>query len=56
MSKVLLVLVPVKKSLTLYFVRVCLYCSLRPLMYGMTNVAPSINFPVNRVGFLLVFC
>ena len=24
----------------------CLYCSLRPLVYGMTTLAPSINFPV----------
>ena len=32
MSKDLMVLVPLKKTLTLYFARVCLYCSLRPLM------------------------
>ena len=50
------VLVPLKKTLTLYFARVCLYCSLRPLMYGVTILAPSINFPVDRFGFLLVFC
>ena len=40
MSKDLMVLVPLKK--TLYFARVCLYCSLRPLMYGMTTLAPSL--------------
>ena len=51
-----MVLVPLKKSLTLYFARVCLYCSLRPLMYGMTTLAPSINFTVDGFGFLLVFC
>ena len=39
-----------------YFARVCLYCSLRPLMYGMTTLAPSINFSVDGFGFLLVFC
>ena len=43
MSKDLMVLVPLKKTLTLYFARVCLYCSLRPLMYGMTTLAPSIT-------------
>ena len=25
-------------------------------MYGMTILAPSINFPVGGFGFLLVFC
>ena len=25
-------------------------------MYGMTTVAPSINFTVDGFGFLLVFC
>ena len=50
-----MVLVPLKKTLTLSFVRVCLYCSLRPLMYGMTTVAPSINFTVDGFGFLLAF-
>ena len=49
-----MVLVPLKKTLTLYFARVCLYCSLRPLMYGMTTLAPSINFTVEGFGFLLV--
>ena len=56
MSKDLMVLVPLKKTLTLYFARVCLYCSLRHLMYGMTTLAPSINFSVDGFGFLLVFC
>ena len=51
-----MVLVPLRKLLTLYFARVCLYYSLRPLMYGMTTLAPSINFPVDGFGFLLVFC
>ena len=52
MSKDLMILVPLKKTLTLYFARVYMYCSLRPLMYGMMILAPSINFPVD--GF--VFC
>ena len=51
-----MVLVLLKKTLTVYFARVCLYCSLRPLMYGMTTLAPSINFAVDGFGFLLVFC
>ena len=51
-----MVLIPLKKTLTLYFARVCLYCSLRPLMYGMTTLAPSIKFPVDGFGFLLAFC
>ena len=25
-------------------------------MYGMTTLAPSINFPVDGFGFPLVFC
>ena len=33
MSKHLMVLVPLKETLTLYFARMCVYCSLRPLMY-----------------------
>ena len=45
-----MVLVPLKKSLTLYFARVCLYCSLRPLMYGLTTLALSINFTVDWSG------
>ena len=49
-------LVPLKKTLVLYFARVCLYYSLRPLMYGMTTLAPSINSPVDGFGFLLVLC
>ena len=48
MSKDLMVLVPLKKTLTFYFARVCLYCSLRPLMYDVTTPAPSINFSVER--------
>ena len=51
-----MVLVPLKKTLTLYFARVCLYCSLRPLMYGMITLASSINFTVDGFGFLLAFC
>ena len=49
-----MVMVPLKKILTLYFARV--YCSLGALIYGMTNLAPSINFPVDGLGFLLAFC
>ena len=41
-----------KEILTLYFARVFLYCSLRPLMYGMTTPAPSINFPLIQLIFL----
>ena len=37
------------------FARVCLYSSLRPLMYSMTTLAPSINFNVDGFGFLLGF-
>ena len=55
MSKDLMLLVPLKKTLTLYFARVHLYCSLRLLGYGMTTLTPSINFPVDGSGFLLVF-
>ena len=50
-----MVLVPLRKTLTLYFARVCLYCLLRPLIYGMTTLAPSINFPVDGFGFILGF-
>ena len=50
-----MVLVPLKKTLNLYFARVCLYCSLRPLLYGMTTIALSINFTVGGFGFLLAF-
>ena len=56
MSKDLIMLVPLKKTLTLYFARVCLYCSLRPLLYGMTTLAASISFSVDGFGFLLVYC
>ena len=55
MIKNLMVLVPLKKTLILYFARACVYCSLRPLTYGTTTLAPSINFPVDGVGFLLGF-
>ena len=51
-----MVLVPLKKILTLYFARVSLYCSLRPLMYGMTTLVPAIHFHVDGFGFLLAFC
>ena len=51
-----MVLVPLKETLTLYFAKVCLYCSLRPLMYGMITLAPSIDVPVHEFGFLFVFC
>ena len=50
-----MVLVPLKKTLSLYYARVCLYCSLRPLIYGMTILAPSISFTVDGFGFLLAF-
>ena len=56
MNKDLMVLVPLNKTLNFVFARVCLYCSLRPLMYGMTTLAPSIDIPVAGSGFLLVFC
>ena len=55
-DKDLMVLVPLKKTPTLYFARMCLHCSLRPLMYGMTILGPPINFPVDGIGFLLAFC
>ena len=51
MSKDLMMLVPVKKTLTLVFARVSLYCSLRPLMHGMKILAPSINFTVDGFDF-----
>ena len=51
-----MVLVLLKKTLTLYFTRVHLPCSLRPLVYGITTAVPSMNFPVDGFGFLLVFC
>ena len=54
MVKDLRVPVPLKKSSTLYFARVHLYCSLRPLMHGMTTLVPSMNLPVDGFGFLLV--
>ena len=48
----MMVLVPLKETLTLYYARVCLYCLLRPLMYAMTTLAPSINFPLDGFGLL----
>ena len=54
-----MVLLPLKKTLTLYFARVCVDCSLGPLMYGMTTLAPSIKLSCGCVwlfvGFLLGF-
>ena len=35
------------------FSRVCLYCSLRPMIYGMTILAPSMNFTMDGFDFLL---
>ena len=55
MSKDLMVLVPLKKTVILCFARLCLYCLLRPLMYSMTTLAPSISYSVHGFGFLLVF-
>ena len=55
MDKALTVFVPLKKTLILHFAMVCLYCSLRHLMYDMTTLAPSINFSVDGFGFLLGF-
>ena len=49
-----MVLVPL--NFTLYFPRVCLYCSLKTLMHGMTTLTHSVNFTVEGFGFLLVFC
>ena len=46
-----MVLVPFKKTLTLYFARVCLYFSLGPLVYGITTLAHALNFPVDGFGF-----
>ena len=56
MNEDLMVLVPLMKTLTLQFARVCPNWSLRPLMYGMTTLAPSVISPVDGFGFLLVFC
>ena len=53
-SKDLMVLVPLKKT-NFVFYKVCLYCLLRPLMYGMTTLAPSIKFTMDGFGFLLGF-
>ena len=48
--------VPLKKTLTLYLAKMCLYCSLRPLMYGMITLAPSMNLSIGGLWFLLAFC
>ena len=56
MNKHMILLVSLQKTLTLYFARVCLYSSLRPLMYGMTTLAHSITFTVEGFGFLLASC
>ena len=50
-----MVLLPLKKNLTLYFAKVHLYYSLRLLIHGMTTLVPSMNFPVDVFGFLLGF-
>ena len=55
MGKDLVVLVPLKKTLILYFARLHLYCSLRSLLYGMTTLVPSMNFPVDGFRYLLGF-
>ena len=44
-----------EKSITLYFARVYLYCSLGSLMYSMITLVPSMKFPVDGFGFLLGF-
>ena len=54
-SRDLMVLVYLKKTQTLYFDRVYLYCSLRSLMYGMTNSSSFYKFSVDGFGFLLAF-
>ena len=54
-----MVLVPLKKILTLYFSRLCLYHSMTPLMHGM--IPPSSFYKLSHgwvwlfVGFLLGF-
>ena len=48
-----MVLVPLKKTLILYFARAFLDCSLRPLMYGMTMLTPPYNLSAYGFGFLL---
>ena len=47
-----MVLVPFKKTLTFYFATVCMCCSVRSLIHGMTTLSPSVNFPVYGLGFL----
>ena len=52
-----MVLVPLKKTQTLYFARVHLYCSLRPLIYGMTTLIPSMySFYGTFLWMGLAFC
>ena len=51
MSKDWVVLVPLEKTLTQYFIRVYLYCSLRPFICVMKTLVPSINFTVDGFGF-----
>ena len=51
-----MVLMPLKKTPTLYFAMVHLYCSLRALILDMTTLISSVNFPVDGFGFLLAFC
>ena len=47
MSKDLMMLVPVKKTLTLYFARVSLYCSVRPIHH--TYVPHSFSLWHNNI-------
>ena len=56
MSKDLMVLAASMICLTGYLPRVHLHCSLRPLMYGMTTLVPTMNSPVEWFGFLMVLC
>ena len=51
----MIVMVHLKKTLTLYFSRLCLYCSLNSLMHDKTTLGHSINFSVDGFGFLLGF-
>ena len=56
MNKDYRVLVPLKKILTLYFARTYVYCSLGPLMFGMTTLVPSVNFYVDGFSLLKELC
>ena len=51
-----MVLVPLKKTLTLYFARVCLYCSLRPFMYDMTNSSCFYNPSYGKIWLFVWVC